>query len=385
MRAFARRSPGWAVVVVVIALVAGFAGTSSGSGASKAAASKFGVGLKLGKTIGEAPVDPATKGPYLVWNKATCSYQKSPVQPTRYRALLRKIVGPFKIAFLAAEEAEPFSVANTKDIELQARRAGFQLDFYNMHYPSQTDPLADAKAAVLKHDQGAISAQEIPTLNPAFDKILQTQGCVPTVQLYLLHSNVPSMGANWGSVGRIDGTWLAQYGKQHSIKPATTAFVECTNPDVGESVNVMFDTAPAALKAGSFVIPKGNLFKLVCREGTPGASESAVTDWFTAHPNFDHVMFNCIDDETMHEIANAIRKTGNTAKAITIANGADSLGQAQIRNGQEMATVAFFPEKYGQWDIPLMEDILAGNPVPSFMATSLTVITKGNIAKYYPH
>jgi ribose transport system substrate-binding protein len=205
------------------------------------------------------------------------------------------------------------------------------------------------------------------------------------VQLYYYHKNVPSMGADWSSVGTADGKWLAQYGKQHSLKPANTAFVECTNPDNGPTVEIMYTTAPKALEAG-FHIPKANVFQIVCKEANPGSSEAAVVDWFTAHPGaFSHIMFNCTDDETMHEIYDALQKTGNLSKAITIANGADPLGQQELRKGQEMASVAFFPERYGHWDIPLMEDIMAGIPVPTFTATGLTVITKANINHYYPH
>jgi ribose transport system substrate-binding protein len=384
MRLASRYSPRLLTLAVITLgmLVAGLAGAV---GSSKASGPTFGVGLKLGATIMTTPVDPASSGPYLVWNKATCSYQKSPVQPRSYKAVLRKVVGTWKIGWMAPEQSEPFSIANNKDIEAQAARAGFKVDFYNDQYPSTTQGIANAKASVLKHDQGDISALEIPTEFPLFNKIVQKQGCIPTVQLYYVNPNVPSMGADWASVGTADGKWLAQYGKQHSINPATTAFVECTNPDNGPSVEIMFNTAPPALEAGGFRLPKANLFKIVCKEANPGSSEAAVVDWFTAHPNFAHIMFNSVDDETMHEVADALKKTGNSAKAITIANGVDPLGQTEIRSGAELASVAFFPEKYGHWDIPLIEDIMAGNPVPSFTATALKVITKANINHYYPH
>jgi ribose transport system substrate-binding protein len=49
-----------------------------------------------------------------------------------------------------------------------------------------------------------------------------------------------------------------------------------------------------------------------------------------------------------------------------------------------MASIAFFPERYGEWLIPIMQDILAGNPVPSFTGSGLVAITQDNIDKYYP-
>jgi len=47
-------------------------------------------------------------------------------------------------------------------------------------------------------------------------------------------------------------------------------------------------------------------------------------------------------------------------------------------------SVAFFGEKFGQWIVPMVEDILAGNPVPSFVGTELVPLTTENIDEYYP-
>ena len=38
----------------------------------------------------------------------------------------------------------------------------------------------------------------------------------------------------------------------------------------------------------------------------------------------------------------------------------------QIKAGIEKASVAYFPERYGEWLVPILEDVMAGNPVPSF-------------------
>jgi ribose transport system substrate-binding protein len=64
--------------------------------------------------------------------------------------------------------------------------------------------------------------------------------------------------------------------------------------------------------------------------------------------------------------------------------GADGLGVKQIKSGIEMASVAYFPERYGEWLVPILEDILAGNPVPSFTGSGLVIIDKQNVQKYYP-
>jgi ribose transport system substrate-binding protein len=359
----------------------GGGGDNGGGQASKGSSSKYGIGLQLGPTVGSAEVGLATE-PYLAWNKDKCEYEEVPTPSTPYKAETRKVEGDLQIGYMHYGDTDPFGVANSKSMKDVANEAGIKLNVYNLKYPSQTEALAQAKAAVLRKDQGVVQAQQIPAVNDAFLKILQTDACIPTVQMYLVTPNVPSMGADWSAVGVAEGEWLANYAKENDVDPASTALVSCTNPDLGESVNVIFDSAPKALADNGFELPSDNIFKLVCKD--PQKSQVALTDWFTSHPDFDHVMLNTIDDERMQGMINAVEKTGNTDKAITIANGADELGISQIRSGKQMASIAFFPERYGEWLIPLMEDILAGNPVPSFTGSGLVAITPDNIDEYYP-
>ena len=354
---------------------------SSGGGAAEASASKYGTGLKLGAVVSEAEVGVAN-GPYLAWNKEACAYEEVPEPSSPYKTETRKVEGDLQIGYMHYGDTDPFGVANSKSMQEVADKAGIKLNVYNLKYPSQTEAIAQAKTAVLRHDVGVIDAQQIPAVNASFLKILQTDGCIPTVQMYLVTPNVPSMGADWSAVGTAEGVWLADYAKANDVAPADTALVSCTDPDLGESVNIIFDTAPKSLNDNGFALPDDNVFKLTCKDAQK--SQTAVTDWFTSHPQFEHVMLNTIDDERMQGMINAVEKTGNQDKAITIANGADDLGVKQIRSGKQMASIAFFPERYGEWLIPIMEDILAGNPVPSFTGSGLVAITQDNIDKYYP-
>jgi ribose transport system substrate-binding protein len=202
--------------------------------------------------------------------------------------------------------------------------------------------------------------------------------------MYLKVANVPSFGAVWADSGTTQGQWLAQQAKSKGWAPKDTALVECTDPDVGASVNVMFDTAPKALVASGFAIPSGNVYKIICKYSQTQSAQVNVTAWFTAHPNFKHVMINTIDDERMQGAINALKQNGRFDDALTISTGCDGLGQKQIKAGLEDASIGYFPERYGEWLVPILEDVMAGNPVPSFTGSNLIVITKANIGKYYP-
>jgi ribose transport system substrate-binding protein len=371
------------VAIGIAVLIAAIGATVATTATTRPSA--FGRGLKLGPVISTAPPVTVT-GPWLVWNPDTCSYQTSKTSPAKYVPRLRRVSGKPQIGYMYYGDFDSFGVANSKDIKATAALAGFKLNSYNLKFPSTTEPLANARASVLKKDLGVMEANLDDKLIPRYLDIIQKKGCIPNIQMYLEIKGLPGFGAKWPDAGTVQGKWFAREAKKRGWKPADTALVECTDPDNGPSVNVMFDTAPKALRASGFNLPAKNLFKVVCKYQTKPSAETTITDWFTAHPRsqFPHVMFNSIDDERMEGITNAIRRANRKADALTIATGADELGQKQIRAGTEMASIAYFPEKYGHWLIPILEDILAGNPVPSFTGSGLVIIDKQNIGKYYP-
>jgi ribose transport system substrate-binding protein len=365
--------------VAACALVSLAAAVSGGTSAAP-----YGVGLKLGKVVNHIDVGSSI-GPWLLWNSKKCAYEVARSHPKAYLANVRKVVGgPTQIGYMNYGDTDPFGVANSKNIKKMAGLAGFKLDVYNLKYPSESEPLTQARNSVLKHDRGVIQAQQLDTLSNAFLKILQADGCIPTVQMYLRVKNVPSFGAVWADSGTTQGKWLAQQAKAKHWSPNDTALVECTDPDVGSSVNIMFDTAPKALVASGFAIPKKNVFKIICKYSASQSAQVNVKAWFTGHPNFKHVMINTIDDERMQGVINALNQVGRFKDALTIATGTDGLGQKQIKAGLEGASIAYFPERYGEWLVPILQDVMAGKPVPSFTGSKLIVITKANINKFYP-
>jgi ribose transport system substrate-binding protein len=361
----------------------GAAGGGPGA-ADTSAQSQFGVGLQLGDVIGEATVG-SSSGPWLVWNPSSCSYEETADHPEAYQALIRKVTGgPTQIGYMHYGDVDPFGVANSKNINEVASQAGFNpVNVYNLKYPSESEPLAQARNSVLKKDAGVIQAQQVASVAPAFFKILQTEGCIPSIQMYLAVKEAPAFGAVWADVGRTQGTWMAEQALAKKWDPASTALVQCTDPALGEDVNSMFKTGPEALRAGGFDIPDANIYALKC-EFTPQKAAVPVTDWLTAHPDVKTILMQTIDDERMSGMLNAMKRANRLGDIIDIASGTDELGQKQIKSGIQQASIGYFPEKYGEWLVPMLEDVMAGNPVPSFVGQALPVITKDNIGQYYP-
>ncbi len=141
-----------------------------------------------------------------------------------------------------------------------------------------------------------------------------------------------------------------------------------------------------AVPANGFEIPEANISDLVCKLSEANAGEKRVTDWFTSHPDFENVIVVSLDSPRMQSILNAIESDGRPRDQIILADtGLDPADRASVRAGDQEFSVAFFPDKYGDWQIPILQDIMAGNPVPSFVGTELVTGTKDNVDELYPN
>ncbi|HYY83234.1 MAG TPA: substrate-binding domain-containing protein, partial [Beijerinckiaceae bacterium] len=375
-----------AVVAVAALLPAACGGDDdSGGNAGGSSSSEFGTGLKLGAGTGTAKVG-ASVAPWYVWNADKCAFEKTDDHPAEYKAETRKIEGDApRLGYMHYGNTDPFGVAVSKSIESEAKAAGMDVNVYNLKFPSRTEPQSVANTSVTKQDDVVVQANLDPTVLPEFFKIIEGKGCAPSIQLFIPIDDHPGMGNNWPDVGDVIGKYIAEQATERGWKPEDTALVQCTDRDSGPTVNIMFDYVPKAMKSGGFEVPKDNVFNIVCGLTDPQSGYKKITDWYTGHPDFKHAAFSAIDSIRSVEMARAIKDEGRPKSDSILAAGADDASsRASVRAGGQDMSVAFFGEKFGTWIVPMVEDILAGNPVPSFVGTELIPLTAENVDEYYP-
>jgi ribose transport system substrate-binding protein len=358
---------------------------SNGNGGGGGGSGDFGTGLQLGAVESSAKVGASVE-PWYVWNADECAFEKTDDHPAEYKADTRKIEGDApQLGYMHYGNTDPFGVAVSKSIESEAEAAGMDVNVYNLKFPSRTEPQSVANTSVTKQDDVVVQANLDPTVLPEFFKILEGQGCIPSIQLFIPIDDHPGMGNNWPDVGEVIGNYIADQAKERGWKPEDTALVQCTDRDSGPTVNIMFDYVPKAMTSSGFEVPKDNVFNVVCGLTEPQAGYKKITDWYTGHPDFKHAAFTAIDSIRSVEMARAIKDEGRPKSDSVLAAGADDASsRASVRAGGQDMSVAFFGEKFGQWIVPMVEDILAGNPVPSFVGTELVPLTTENIDEYYP-
>lgn len=124
-------------------------------------------------------------------------------------------------------------------------------------------------------------------------------------------------------------------------------------------------------------------------DGGAGEAEQAnqaMTDILSANPNIENAVLTSINEQTMSGVIAAIQTAGrwDPDKWIVITQGCDETGQQQLRDGLTDASIAYFPERYGEYLIPASVALMHGHVVPPFMFVENEVISLDNIDEWYP-
>ena len=95
------------------------------------------------------------------------------------------------------------------------------------------------------------------------------------------------------------------------------------------------------------------------------------------------IMLTGINDQVALGMLRAAKQAGRGTDAIAVGMGADET-EALAHEDGFVASVGSFPERYGNYLIPIALMQLAGKPVPPAVLVHHVMVTKGNICKYYP-
>ena len=124
-------------------------------------------------------------------------------------------------------------------------------------------------------------------------------------------------------------------------------------------------------------------------DGGAGEAEQAnqaMTDVLSTIPDAEYAVLTSINAQSMSGAISAIQTAGrwDPEKWIVVTQGADETGCQQVVDGLTKASIAYFPEKYGEYLIPASVALMKGEVVPPFMYVENVPISMDNMAEYYP-
>ncbi len=295
------------------------------------------------------------------------------------------------ICFTPESEEYDFDLKVNPSMRNAAEAAGVELLVFNNAYPSTTQPLENADACVTREPDLIVSFNVFAELTDAIMAKYNAEN-IPVIAVDVTHAGSVFWGADNCATGRFAAEFAANWAEEHMWPEEEMVVLTGLDPAVGGAPACRNTAFTDYFKENYPGIPDENYFDVDMRTAELGPNAGALaatTDWLTANPDAKYIVATSINDDRAFGIASAMAQADRgdpTVDGVVIGKNADAIALDAIREGNSplVGTVSFFPERYGDFIIPLALDILAGNAVPAINRVPHEVISIDNIDIYYP-
>jgi ribose transport system substrate-binding protein len=308
-------------------------------------------------------------------------------EEVEYVPQIRPAKERYKIGYGNGLASDPFSVAVTKNLYDVAEQMGVDIVECDNGY-DQEKTLACTDLLISQEPDGLIVANWLGELAPVVGQKWIDAG-IPAVTYDTAHPGAVDFGADNYTAGLVGGKYLGQYILDHGWDVNDVWMLLVYDSDLGRgagSPNERVDGCRDGLLS-VIELPEANFGELEGKYDT-AAVYNTVTDWLTAHPDAGHVVGCSIDDPRAVGISGALEADGRVGSSAVVGLGAGAEALAELYRPAEDTTfvgsVAFTPELYGTYLVPIIVDLIEGNPVPDRVILNHFVIDHANVNDYYP-
>lgn len=338
-------------------------------------------------TAAPATAAPATAAPQPTAAAATEAPTTAAAQPTtagaEYKPEIRPATKKWKIGYGDGLAGIPFTASVTKSINDTAAKMGVDIVYCDNAYDQQKT-VECSNSLVTQQANGVIFANWIAGTEDLIAGIFHKAN-IPCVAYDGPHPGCVAFGPDNFEAGKEAGKFLGEYGKKQGWDPKDTQLVLIWSPDVPVH-KARADGTKAGLEP-VFPIPAENINDV----GTKALDDVLpnVTAWATAHPNAKYVLCFGHSDQPGVDCGLALEKAGFKGRAAVASLGASDEALVELRTRSDTdslfkATISYFPERYGEYLVPIIVDLLEGKTVPDRVIPSVSPVTRDNIQQLYP-
>ena len=285
----------------------------------------------------------------------------------------------FKIGYISLGDSVPFVKLVSDGIKEAATAAGQDLLFCDSEIDA-AKALACAQNLKVQGAQGVLNFQVFQDSSP---EICTAYGSVPTIAIDIIQPpcQIAFMGANNHEAGRLGGAELGKYAKE-KWNCDFTAYVSLESTAAGAANTDRMGGWRDGFKE-SCPIPKDKERILDGADRTDPALEQ-VTNLLGALRG-NKIIVVAINEDGILGAIGAANTLGRQTDLYYGGQGTDpSIWKDVACNPNYIASVAYFPERYGTLLIPNMVKALQGETIPKEIFTEHIVVNKDNIRTVYP-
>jgi ribose transport system substrate-binding protein len=306
---------------------------------------------------------------------------------TAYEPVIRPAKARYKIGYGNGMASDPFSIAVTKNTYEVAQQMGVDIVECDNGY-DQEKTLNCTDLLISQNPDGLIVANWLGDIAPVVGQKWIDAG-IPAVTYDTAHPGAVDFGADNYTAGFVGGEYLGKYVLQQGWEPTDVWMLLVYDSDLGKGEGSPNQRVDGCRDGVSSVInlQEAQFSELNGKYDT-AAVYTTVTDWLTAHPDAKYVLGCSIDDPRAAGISGALEADGRVETSAVMGLGAGAEALAELYRPKEetpfVGSVAFTPELYGTYLVPIIVDLIEGNPVPNRVILKHFVIDHENVNEYYP-
>ena len=285
----------------------------------------------------------------------------------------------FKIGYISLGDSVPFVKLVSDGIKQAAADAGQELAFCDSEIDA-AKALACAQNLKVQGVQGVLNFQ---VFQDSSKEVCAAYDNLPTIAIDIIQPpcQVAFMGANNRAAGTMAGAAIGKYAKD-TWNCDLTAYVSLESTAAGAANTDRMGGFRDGFKQFC-EIPKDKEHILDGADRTDPALEQ-MTNLLGALPG-NHIVVVAINEDGILGAIGAANTLGRQKDLYYAGQGADPSAWKEIAcNPNYVATVAYYPERYGTLLIPNMVKKLQGEDIPENIFTQHEIINKDNIRTIYP-
>ncbi len=206
---------------------------------------------------------------------------------------------------------------------------------------------------------------------------------IPFIAIDIPHPGATYFGANNYQAGLMAGNHLGRWAKRH------------WNGEVEEILLIELQRAGSLLKTRMRGIGAGISESLRAEQSrtvsVDGDGQFQTTlervRKYLRESKARHILVGAVNDSSALGALRAFQEAGRANDCVIVGQNAEPEARAELRtpNTRLVASVAYFPEKYGDGLVRLALDILGGKAVAPALFTTHQIITQENVDHFYPN
>ena len=288
----------------------------------------------------------------------------------------------YVLAFANLQRDISFCAKVEDGIKKNAEAAGIELVIADNHLDGAT-ALANAESFINRNVDFVIEFQTDANFGATIMQKMNDAG-TKVIAIDIPMPGATFFGANNPKSGYMGGAYLGQaaIAKFGADKVKQGYFILGDLPQSGAVPAMRTGGQLAGFLATVEGFPEAQVIKIDTKN-TLEESFAQTNNVLGRIPAGVPIFATAINDQATTGIIRAVKQAGREADLIAVGMGADELA-TMMSEPTFVASVGYFPERYGNFLVPMALAELAGIDLPPTVLQTHVMVDKGNICKYYP-